>query len=156
MISVGGTARMKAAAGHPGVAERRLAAMRARLDRNPRHVLDEFAELCFAPDEAGVPELVAQYATAALRISHESLAAGLQFLDEVDLRDDLRHITCPVLVIHGEADAIVPPASAHHLEAALPNASLVTVPGAGHALLHTHSDTVAQAIGSFLDAHFSV
>jgi pimeloyl-[acyl-carrier protein] methyl ester esterase len=39
----------------------------------------------------------------------------------------------PVLVIHGEADAICPVAAGRALAAALPAARLVTLPGAGHA-----------------------
>ncbi|WP_432513384.1 alpha/beta fold hydrolase [Kineococcus sp. SYSU DK001] len=45
---------------------------------------------------------------------------------------DLASITVPVVLVHGEADLVVPVAHAHRLAAAVPGADLVPVPGAGH------------------------
>jgi pimeloyl-ACP methyl ester carboxylesterase len=41
-------------------------------------------------------------------------------------------ITCPTLVIHGEADAPVPASLARSIVAAIPNARLELIPGGGH------------------------
>lgn len=43
-----------------------------------------------------------------------------------------RHIACPTLVLHGTADDIVPLRFGSELTAALPQARMVLVPGAGH------------------------
>jgi pimeloyl-ACP methyl ester carboxylesterase len=44
----------------------------------------------------------------------------------------LGQVTCPALVVHGEADAAVPVALAESIVAAMPNARLVVIPGGGH------------------------
>jgi pimeloyl-ACP methyl ester carboxylesterase len=44
----------------------------------------------------------------------------------------LGSITCPTLVVHGEADVPVPAALAKIIVAAMPNAQLELVPGGGH------------------------
>ncbi len=41
-------------------------------------------------------------------------------------------LTCPLLVLHGTDDPIVPIAEAHDIANAAPNARLIKVPGAGH------------------------
>jgi pimeloyl-ACP methyl ester carboxylesterase len=45
---------------------------------------------------------------------------------------DPGQITAPVLVVHGEADTLVPLAHAHHNTELVPTARLVTRPGQGH------------------------
>jgi pimeloyl-ACP methyl ester carboxylesterase len=45
---------------------------------------------------------------------------------------DVSTITCPVIVLHGDGDAIVPVAHAHHTAAIVPGAKLRVCPGLGH------------------------
>jgi 3-oxoadipate enol-lactonase len=69
-----------------------------------------------------------------------------------DLTDRLGEITCPVLVVHGDADASIPVEKAAALVDGLPAAlPLVLVPGAGHAANLTHPDVVNPAVRAFLD-----
>ncbi len=51
-----------------------------------------------------------------------------------DLRPALPHISCPALVVVGEADALTTPEHAQEMAAALPQARLEVMPGAGHML----------------------
>jgi pimeloyl-ACP methyl ester carboxylesterase len=54
---------------------------------------------------------------------------------EVDWRRPARilgRVTCPTLVVHGEADSSVPVALAESIVAAMPNARLELIPGGGH------------------------
>jgi pimeloyl-ACP methyl ester carboxylesterase len=44
----------------------------------------------------------------------------------------LARIQCPVMVIHGERDAIVPVSAAHDAAGAIPGSALRVIPGAGH------------------------
>ena len=45
---------------------------------------------------------------------------------------DINAVTCPVTIIHGEADKIVPVAHSRHTAELLPQAELTTYPEAGH------------------------
>ena len=47
---------------------------------------------------------------------------------------NMKQITCPVRIIHGDQDDIAPLAMAHHLRELLAHATLDVVPGAGHML----------------------
>lgn len=80
---------------------------------------------------------VARELQAALADSGEpsavALEGGLRILMECDLRDDLPTIAQPVLVVHGERDALVPLATAEYLACTLPMARLAVIAGAAHA-----------------------
>jgi acylglycerol lipase len=57
----------------------------------------------------------------------------------------------PVLLVHGEADPVVPLADSQHVAAALPQATLVTFPGDLHDVLNEHDrDTVHDTVAAFL------
>jgi pimeloyl-ACP methyl ester carboxylesterase len=74
-------------------------------------------------------------------------------LSREDITDRLGEITCPALVIHGNADAAIPVAKAAELASGLPGAwPLVVVEGAGHAANLSHPDEVNAEIRRFLDA----
>jgi 3-oxoadipate enol-lactonase len=47
--------------------------------------------------------------------------------------DRLPQIKCPVMIVHGEADVLVPPENAHLIKSRIPQAQLYMIPGAGHA-----------------------
>jgi pimeloyl-ACP methyl ester carboxylesterase len=53
-------------------------------------------------------------------------------LSDLDLTDAVEHLTLPTTVVTGTADRLTPPVHAHRLAAALPQAELVELPGAGH------------------------
>jgi len=83
----------------------------------------------------------------------QRLASALEVLAAADdISSRLAEVSAPALVIHAEADPIIPLAAGRALNAALPGAGeLVVVPGAGvHAPVLTHPDTVIPAIRKFL------
>lgn len=49
----------------------------------------------------------------------------------IDLRNELSHVSQPTLILHGEADRIVPVEEACQLFELLPNARVSILPGAG-------------------------
>jgi len=70
-----------------------------------------------------------------------------------DFRNDLAKIDVPTLVIHGEADRIVPIASAGHRTAKLvKGARLVTIKDGPHCVIWTHAEEVNDELVSFLSA----
>ncbi|MDR2365643.1 MAG: alpha/beta fold hydrolase [Zoogloeaceae bacterium] len=62
-----------------------------------------------------------------------ALDAGLVWLAEADLRAALSRVTCPVTLMHGENDPLIPVAAARWLARRLPESRLVLIPGKAHA-----------------------
>jgi pimeloyl-ACP methyl ester carboxylesterase len=63
----------------------------------------------------------------------------------------LKKLTLPTLVIHGEADAIVPiEGSGQRTHRAVPHSKLITVSGAPHGLNVSHASAFNDALLSFL------
>lgn len=70
---------------------------------------------------------------------------------ETDFTDDLRSIHIPVLVLHGDADQIVPFAvSGAKTPNILPNATLKVYPGGSHAIHHLNIDEVNKDLLDFI------
>ena len=68
-----------------------------------------------------------------------------------DFREDLKKVTVPTLVIHGDADAIVPiEGSGLRTHRAVLHSKLVTVSGAPHGLNLSHAQAFNDALLSFL------
>ena len=148
MVLVSGTPCMCAGKDHGGIDPRTLAAMRARIARNPAPVLDEFAHQCAMPD-GGVETRVC-YLRQAKQFSAAELAAGLECLAALDVRERLGEIKVPCTVLHGSCDQIVPLHSAQFLAAQIPFAELNVLEGNGHALPLTAPAKIAQCISSVL------
>ncbi|MGZ3458867.1 MAG: alpha/beta fold hydrolase [Archangium sp.] len=70
-----------------------------------------------------------------------------------DFREDLPRIDVPALVIHGDADRILPlEATGTRLHEALEGSRFVLVKGGPHGLLWTHAEEVNHALLDFLQA----
>jgi pimeloyl-ACP methyl ester carboxylesterase len=76
---------------------------------------------------------------------------------ETDFRDDLAQIHVPTLIIHGDADKVVPiEASAERTAAALPNAEYIVYEGGSHGLVVSEKDRVIEDLLSFIQEGVSV
>jgi non-heme chloroperoxidase len=69
-----------------------------------------------------------------------------------DFREDLPKIDVPTLVVHGDADRILPIDSTAHRLPDLIDCELVVIEGAPHGLLWTHAAEVNEALLQFLGA----
>ena len=78
------------------------------------------------------------------------LRAGLQVLQTADLRDSLGDIDCPVLLIMGERDTLVPVNAGHAAAALLTDAQLEVIEGAGHAPFIAQPEVVASLVHEFV------
>jgi len=105
-------------------------AMRRALAKNPPQVLAEFAEQCLAPGEAAFASQARE--AFAVPAAVETLAAGLDYLLQCDLRPLLASLPAGAVVIQGQADRIVDPAQGRFLQEQLPGARLNLLPAAGH------------------------
>jgi non-heme chloroperoxidase len=70
---------------------------------------------------------------------------------QTDFRDDLPNIDVPVLVIHGDADQVLPlDKTGKRLPGLITDLQLVTIEGGPHAIAWTHADQVNTALLDFL------
>lgn len=67
-----------------------------------------------------------------------------------DSSDLLPGLTCPVSIVHGLEDALIPPERAREMQAALPNAFLTELPGVGHMPMLEAPAETAQALRKLL------
>ncbi len=69
-----------------------------------------------------------------------------------DFRQDLPHNTLPTLLLHGDADRILPPDATSRRQAKLmANLRFVEISGGPHGVLWTHAEQVNAELVSFLD-----
>jgi len=76
---------------------------------------------------------------------------GVVAFSQVDFTEDLKKITVPVLVMHGDDDQIVPYADSAPLSAKLlRNSTLKTYKGFPHGMPTTEADTINADILAFI------
>ncbi|EJC98204.1 alpha/beta-hydrolase [Fomitiporia mediterranea MF3/22] len=108
-------------------------------------------------EETGADAIIEEWvATSNFRPSNQKLIKKIfsSLLDRTPLcPEQVASVTCPVLIIHGEADVPYPPSVAHEIYDSMPNAKreLVIIPGAPHFLSWTHAQEVNDVVVSFLD-----
>ena len=78
---------------------------------------------------------------------------GIKAFSETDFTEDLKTITVPTLVMHGEDDQIVPIAdSALKSAKLLKNGSLKTYPGFSHGMLTVNADVLNADLLAFVQS----
>jgi non-heme chloroperoxidase len=76
---------------------------------------------------------------------------GIKAFSETDQTEDLKAITVPTLVLHGEDDQVVPiAASALKSVKLLKNGTLRTYPGYSHGMLTVNADVLNADILAFI------
>ena len=134
-----------------------LAPIFAPLDTDgpmPADFANWLAPMCFgATTCAENPALVARWierwtTRIPARSAHRQYRS---WIDKADRRPDLGRIAIPTLILHGAEDIPTPLAHSEAMAAAMPNASLVVVPRAGHTSNLEQSDFVNTQIEQFLD-----
>lgn len=81
-----------------------------------------------------------------LRSSQEAAIRLYECMDGIDLRSQVKHISQPTLLIHGDADLIQPVEASRWLAAHLQQSHLHIMPGAGHAPMLTFPQEIAAVI----------
>jgi non-heme chloroperoxidase len=68
-----------------------------------------------------------------------------------DFRQDIPRNTVPTLILHGDADRILPPdASSRRQAKMIKNARLVEIKGGPHGVLWTHAEQINSELMKFL------
>jgi pimeloyl-[acyl-carrier protein] methyl ester esterase len=79
----------------------------------------------------------------------EALEKSLQILQQSDLRDRIRAIRQPVLIVHGDNDVITHPAAADWMHQQLPNSQRVMFSHCGHAPFLSYPDQFVTCLNDF-------
>lgn len=122
-----------------------------RADRD--EFFDGFTKDFFSSgDDLKVSEEERQKAIALCKQSGQTAALGcMEAFGTTDFRPDLKHIAVPTLVIHGDADGIVPlEGSGQRTHEAIPGSKLVVIEGGPHGLNVSHADEFNEALIDFL------
>ncbi|MCD2198032.1 alpha/beta fold hydrolase [Actinomycetospora endophytica] len=82
-------------------------------------------------------------------VPHDGQGSGRQLaacVAERDRTEDLRRLTTPALVVHGDVDAVIQPSGGRATAAAIPGAELLELPGMGHDLARSTWPAVIDGI----------
>lgn len=124
------------------------------LKTNYKATLEDFIQAC-VPEENS--EHIKRWGRQILeRATPEAAIALYRLIGPLKLREKLNDIKKPVLVLHGEADKLVPVKRAYELANALPNAKLQVFPRTGHVPTLTRPIEVAGEIDTFLIDKFGL
>jgi pimeloyl-ACP methyl ester carboxylesterase len=127
--------------------------MKQALQADRTAFFDSFSQDFFSANGA-LQVTEAQRAAAVALCQQSAQHAALDCMDAfatTDFREDLKQVTVPTLVVHGEADAIVPLAgSGQRTHRAVAHSQLVTVQGAPHGFNVSHAQAFNEALLSFL------
>jgi pimeloyl-ACP methyl ester carboxylesterase len=116
--------------------------------------LEQFTTSFFsAGNDLLVSEAQRRYAASiAAFASPKGTLDCIRAFGRTDFRADLEKITVPVLVIHGDADAVVPfEVSGKRSAESLANSELVLVEGGPHAINASHVQQFNEALIAFLE-----
>ncbi len=125
----------------------------ALLEADYESTVREFLGLQVQGDEHGRATLreLRKKLLAGGRPRIEALRAGLEILRSADLRDRLREVSVPTLVIAGENDRMTPPGAARVLASTIPDARLNIMERAGHAPFLSHPQAFCRHLTGFLE-----
>ena len=114
---------------------------------------DQFTRTFFsAKDVLKVTEAQRQEAITLCRQSDQRAALGcMKAFATTDFREDLKKVTVPTLVLHGDSDATVPfEGSGKRTHAAIPGSQLVLLEDAPHGCNASHAAAFNRALLDFL------
>jgi pimeloyl-ACP methyl ester carboxylesterase len=80
----------------------------------------------------------------------ESITRTMAGIAPFNAYDRLDRIKCPVLIVHGDADVLIPVENAHLIKGRIRHAELYIIPGAGHAFFAVEPIAVPKRIVEFL------
>ncbi len=97
------------------------------------------------------PALVARYVELSRAPGHRDLLLGIQSRPRRPITAaTFADIHTPTLVMHGQADALIPVADGHGFAGAISGARLITYPGVGHVPMEQIPDQSAADLDAFM------
>jgi non-heme chloroperoxidase len=106
------------------------------------------------PGSKASPGLVDSFWLQGMLAGFPACLDCIKAFSETDFTDDLKKMTIPSLVLHGDDDQIVPYQDAALKSAKLiPNAKLDILPGAPHGMCSTRKDEINAKLLAFIQEH---
>ena len=125
----------------------------AAKDKGLGAIADVAMRRLFAPEfQQANPALIEERKKRFLAVDAQTFHGACDALATLDLRDQLKAVQVPVLVLVGEQDEATPPPMSRELAAGLPDARLVELPGCAHVPQLQAPETFMAAIRAFIDA----
>ncbi len=126
---------------------------RAMVQRAKHTGLRAFVQEHLWPEYGGAEEFqgaLPLLQAMAESLGHTTFAQQTEMaLTRADYREPLHAVRCPALVLAGTQDRLCPAAAQQALAAALPHATFVSLPEAGHLALLEKTDEVALAVAAW-------
>jgi pimeloyl-ACP methyl ester carboxylesterase len=148
--SMGGLVTADLAARHPEVVERLVLVDAAGLpisQRVSRHLMNFVRASPFMP-AAAYPIAV----ECVLRCGPLAITRASHQLLTMDLTQRYEWIRAPTRILWGARDHVLPPPFGHRLAEAIPGATMVEIPDAGHSPMWENPDAFHRELLAFLDA----
>jgi len=125
------------------------AAIRPKGSQAPSGSPEEMARRLFAHPER-VPPMPPQDPEVRAKVAR--LTQRLRGPDrDADLEGRLRELATPTLVLFGTLDAVIPPEMGHFYKELMPNAHLVFVYDAGHAISSDRPEAFTEVVADFFE-----
>jgi pimeloyl-[acyl-carrier protein] methyl ester esterase len=123
----------------------------AKLEDNQAATLQRFLALQARGSKQGKETIKALSEQLAMMPSpnSEALKAGLSILINKDLRTELTELSCPVKIVLGERDTLIPTEMMEGAKQLNPSLETVLLIGAGHAPFISHVEECQNAISEF-------
>ncbi len=104
-----------------------------------------------ADNERALLRLIQKQVASRPHADPEALRLGLDILHSANLRPQLSQLQCPIHIILGDRDRLVPIAAGQALHDLLPQASCKIITGAGHAPFLSHQKEFLGELDVLLD-----
>lgn len=98
------------------------------------------------PADSFFNEIIAPMAFRAARQNKDWV---LQNLSHVDFTEELRSVSCPALILHGEHDLLLPKQDSQQLAEIIPNGIFQEIPDQGHCCNYENPEKLADLITNF-------
>ena len=121
---------------------------------NPDQGLDTILPLLYPEEFAKAHPEIKQMMLAGMKMMPATPSASVDRtiagIMTFNASDRLGQIKCPVLIVHGDKDLLIPPDNAHLLKNHIPQAEMFMIPNAGHAFQAADPAGIHQRIVQFL------
>jgi pimeloyl-ACP methyl ester carboxylesterase len=130
----------------------RDASIRNLMELGVDHIVDNMLPKLVSPYTfSHQPDLVNNLRQIMIHTSPEGIIGALSGMrDRPDSTELLNQLSCPVLIVHGIDDQLIPIAEAEHMHAVMADSKLVRIPDAGHLPNMEQPELFNRALSDFL------